>query len=67
MFFDAKLTNHQPDLLQAYTSTACGNDTTQSNLFSQQNQESEICQVMQNIDRTEFYNNYLLKVNFEGS
>ncbi|PAV80478.1 hypothetical protein WR25_20701 [Diploscapter pachys] len=31
----------------------------------QQNQEPEICQSMQNIDGTEFYNNYLLKVNFE--
>ncbi|PAV91736.1 hypothetical protein WR25_03680 [Diploscapter pachys] len=51
--------------LQAYTSTACANDTMESNWFSQQNQEPEICQSMQNIDGTEFYNNYLLKVNFE--
>ncbi|PAV78727.1 hypothetical protein WR25_19872 [Diploscapter pachys] len=51
--------------LQAYTSTVCANDTTQSNWLSQPSQELEICQAMQNIDGTEFYNNYLLKVNFE--
>ena len=67
MLFDAKLTKHQPDLIQSYKSIACADDAIESHWFSRQSREPEICRAMQNIDGTEFYNNYLLKVNFEGS
>ncbi|PAV85307.1 hypothetical protein WR25_13098 isoform B [Diploscapter pachys] len=51
--------------LQAYKSIACADDAIESHWFSRQSREPEICRAMQSIDGAEFYNNYLLKVNFE--
>ena len=44
----------------------CPDDAIENHWISRYSKQPEICHAMQNIDGSDFYQNYLLKVNFTG-
>ncbi|CAP23141.1 LOW QUALITY PROTEIN: Protein CBR-MGL-1, partial [Caenorhabditis briggsae] len=52
--------------LQSMKQSVCPDDAIENHWISRYSKQPEICHAMQNIDGSDFYQNYLLKVNFTG-
>lgn len=49
-------------LVQAMKNSVCPDDAIENHWISRYSKQPEICHAMQNIDGSDFYQNYLLKV-----